>query len=730
MLIKKNPKQSKYSFFYNNQFLLLSLLLVVITFFCFSPVLNNEFVNYDDNKFIYNNDLIKNINAQSIVNFFEKGIFSPFYKPLVYLSWSLEYNFFKLNPAVYHLDNLLLHIINVLLVFIIIFFILRKLYPKSKNNYFIAFIIAVLFAIHPMKVESVAWAMERKDVLFSFFFLTSLLCYIYYYLKQKYWYIILGSFLFGLGLLCKSMIITLPFVLFIIDYLFKRKLNYKLLLEKIPYFVILFVGFYLFGLFSHFNIYIQGLTGASAQDLTVINLSKAHLPFQNESFIDRLEITSYRLIFFISHLIYPQKLSVIYSMSLFYPVNLPKSFCIYPVIVVLVAVISLYSHKYTHIVLASVLFYLITIFPVLAMQGSETSLLSDRYTYIPCIGLFFLIGIGYKKIIEKRLRLKIIFSVILTGYILFLSISAFKQTKIWRNSLTLWGNAIKECPSEAIGYYSRGKAKKEMNDFKQAIDDYNKAVKLKPCFFGVYISRADAKCELKDYNGAIKDFNKVIELKPDYLTAYIGRGNAKIGLQDYKGAIKDFNKVIKLRTNYTAAYYNRGNTKYILQDYKGAIKDFNKVIKLRPNYSKVYNNRGNIKYILQDYKGAIKDFNKVIKLKPDYPEAYYNRGLAEFGLLRYSEAMKNFNKAIKLKPDYAKVYYKQGLVQGVFQNDSKAVADFNKAIKLNPDYTDAYFNRGIARYNLHNVNGACNDWRKAIHLGDTLAKKMIQTYCK
>ena len=163
-----------------------------------------------------------------------------------------------------------------------------------------------------------------------------------------------------------------------------------------------------------------------------------------------------------------------------------------------------------------------------------------------------------------------------------------------------------------------------------------------------YFNKGISKFSLEDYNGAVEDFNKAIQLKPDYANAYYNRGRAKGNLKDYTGAIADFNKAIQLKPDYADAYNKRGRAKGNLKDYTGAIADYSKAIQLNPDYADAYNNRGVAKDDLQDYTGAIADYSKAIQLKPNDADAYNNRGVAKYYLKDMNGACKDWTKAGEL----------------------------------------------------------------------------------
>ena len=220
----------------------LLILIILITFISFYPSLSNGFTNWDDTEYVTENPVIFNLNIENIKNIFDftneesyrtNILVKSLYVPLTMLSFAVDHHFFKFNPFGYHLTNLILHLFNTIFVFWFIY-LLRK-------NIFMAFFVSLLFGIHPMHVESVAWITERKDVLYSFFFLLSLISYVYYVRKNHIILLIITFILFTLSLLSKPMAITLPVLLILIDFYEKRKFEKKTIFEKIPFFILSFI---------------------------------------------------------------------------------------------------------------------------------------------------------------------------------------------------------------------------------------------------------------------------------------------------------------------------------------------------------------------------------------------------------------------------------------------------------------------------------------------------------
>ncbi|WP_103667795.1 serine/threonine-protein kinase [Pseudanabaena sp. BC1403] len=294
-----------------------------------------------------------------------------------------------------------------------------------------------------------------------------------------------------------------------------------------------------------------------------------------------------------------------------------------------------------------------------------------------------------------------------------------RAEKDFKGAIADYNKAIRLKPDFAVAYLSRGNAKNDLGDKQGAIADYNELIRLKPYFAYAYNIRGAAKYDLGDKQGAIADFTESIRLKnPELHLPYTNRGAAKDDLGDKQEAIADYNEAIRLKPDYADAYYNRGNAnaKSELGDKQGAIADYNEAIRLKPDYAKAYNNRGLVKSELGDKQGAIADYNEAIRLKPDHANAYYNRGNAKSELGDKQGAIAGFNEAIRLKPDYANPYYGRGIAKSELGDKQGAIADFNEAIRLKPDYANPYYGLGLIKKKRGEQQEALADFRKASEL--------------
>ena len=313
----------------------------------------------------------------------------------------------------------------------------------------------------------------------------------------------------------------------------------------------------------------------------------------------------------------------------------------------------------------------------------------------------------------------------------------------------------------------RGSSKLELEDYSDAIKDFNYLINLNPDNARAYFNRAFVKFYLEDYSEAISDYTKSIELATDSETkfgAFLNRGVAMLNIQDFDKALSDINKAINIKPNISESYFQRANVLYDLKEYDQALVDYSKSISINPKYSDAYFNRGLLKFDLEDYSGAISDFNKTLDFDNQNSGAYRTRGLSKVYLNNYEEAIIDFSKAIEINPadtsallnraqlrynlnDYRgaildldnainenpndeRFYILRGLSKDDVSDFNGAISDYSKAIGINPNKVDPYYYRGISKFNnLGDLKGACQDFRKAQQLGLKDVESIIKTYC-
>jgi len=381
-----------------------SIILLVITFGTYQQVLKNEFVGIDDGKLIYQNEYVidQTIPLSKVIT---AKIFSPHYKPLTFLTWRAEYALVGENPFLFHLNNLLLYLGCVILIFFIGKKLFGRFFEDESKVFTSSFIFAILFALHPMHVESVAWAVERKDVLFSFLFLCSWLTYLVYLDKRKSSLILVTAILYFLSIMSKSMGITLIAVLFLTDFLYKRKLSLRLISEKLPALVVFLIAVYLFGLIGNDKSlhYIAGLTSVVAES----QASGCDILDEFSPLVRRIVIIFTRFTLWLAHVLVPIKSALVY------PKNdilnfFGKGLLVFPFLIGAIYSSILIFHKKVPALFWGLVFFGITISPAIAINDNGFSVfLPDRYLYIPLIGIIFSLVILAMNLYDKYKKISV-----------------------------------------------------------------------------------------------------------------------------------------------------------------------------------------------------------------------------------------------------------------------------------------------------------------------------------
>ncbi|MBN1364684.1 MAG: tetratricopeptide repeat protein [Syntrophaceae bacterium] len=606
------------------------ILLIVASSAAFGRIVNNDFINYDDNSYLTENNHVKSgINPESV-----KWAFTTldlfYWHPLTWLSHMSDWSIFGANASGHHLVSLILHIGGVLFLFLFL--------NKATNNIWPSAFAAALFALHPLRVESVAWAAERKDVLSMFLGMASLYVYILYARSYKLSLYISCSALFALSLMAKPMMVTLPFVLLLLDYWplrrwpgkniappqSRNRLLGNIWKEKILFFLLTII-------ISVVTFWGQKKFGVVAS-ITDLSISERVMN----------AVTSY--VSYLGKIFWPLDLAVFYPFEQALPW---QQILIFLLILTTITILVIYFIKRFPFLFVGWFWYLGTLIPVIGLVQVTTQAMADRFTYLPSIGIAIMLSWGIPLLFKREdLRKKVLFPSAI-ALLFVLTILTWRQCGYWKNSFALFSHALRVTKNNAQAYNNLGLALFAKGKINEAINHYDTAIRL----------------------------------IPDVLP-YYNRGNAYIKLNQYQRAIEDFNNVILLKPDCAAAYYNKGTAYYKINQYQRAIEDFNNVIILQPDYVEAYNNRGLAYGRLANFHRAIADFNKAIRLKSDFIKAYYNRGLAFAELGHYQKAIEDFSKAINLKSDYAKAYYNRADVYLKQGNKTSGCRDAQKACEL------------------------------------------------
>ncbi len=592
--------------------------IVTSTLVAYAPIRHNNFVNYDDIPYITENTLIAHgITQQSLGQAFTQPHFFMWH-PLTTLSYMLDYQLFGLNPLGYHCVSVLIHIVNALLLFLI----LRNVTGTTWASAFVA----AVFALHPLQVESVAWAAERKTVLSGLFWLLTMATYIRYARKPGFGRYMLLLFVFGLCIMTKPTVVTLPLVLLLLDYwpllrfatkggplerIGRRKaedvgqkaedgglkVSLKLLIiEKIPLLAM----------------------SAALSVITVIaqKSGKAVISLDIIPLDTRIANAFASYIKYIGKLIWPSDLAVFYPPS--YPAIPKTTTAVYILLFILISAISIYAGRRRKYMAVGWLWFVGTLVPMIGLVQSGYQVMANRYMYLSMLGLLIIIALAGKELIAKRPRLKTIAAIMGVISLSCLLVLTRMQVRHWQNNLTLFEYALKTTKNNPVieTYYG--------------------------CALFYEAGRLDE---------AEKHLSNAVRISPTFARALSNLGRVYIEEGKTDEAISCFTNLLRQNENSSDAHYDLALSLGMEKKYDEAIKHLARTLEIEPNYPDAHNKMGIALLATGKPDDSIKYFDKALRINKDKSEVYGNLGTAYMRLGKYGPGIYNFNKAVEQKPD-------------------------------------------------------------------------------
>ncbi|MCL6520737.1 MAG: tetratricopeptide repeat protein [Armatimonadetes bacterium] len=597
----------------------LCILVVIITAVAFAQVVGHKFVSYDDSKYVTLNPHIRNGITLTTIAWAFTTFRASNWHPLTWLSHALDCQLYGLHNACgHHVTNLLLHLANVALLFF--------LFSKMTGAVWQSAFLAILFGVHPLHVESVAWVAERKDVLSTLFWMLTIFAYIQYSQSPKTKTYISVITFFTLGLMSKPMLVTLPFVLLLLDYWPLKRMNIgppskssskitKLVLEKVPLFILAACS-------SAMTFIAQRIGGSVA---TV------------ESFTVGVRVAN-ALVSYVKYLvktIWPHNLAAFYP----HPNNTIPTWQVFGSWIIILAItISVFKViKKRPYLMVGWLWYLVTLIPVIGFIQVGFQAMADRYTYIPLIGIFIIIAWGVPDLVGRvgasRIKQDSTISPSSRSTILpfasslvtlTLVILTWHQVRYWKDTITLFEHAIAVTKGNYVAHNNLGQELSSIGELDKAIAHYRLAIKSDPDPGLAYNNLGAALAQLGRISEAMEVFHRAVESDPECCEAYVNLGRGYSLQGDLIKAKQNLEKALEIDPENSAAYLEMGNVLGRQGMYAKAEEYFAKAIYLNPNSAEAHSNMGVIYRKTNRLDKAIAEFREAIRLKPDLPAPYHN----------------------------------------------------------------------------------------------------------
>ena len=568
---------------------LIIIIALIITGIVYFKFLFYNHISWDDPEMVFKNKAVQTFDIKALFTNHYVGN----YIPITMLVHAITWLFFDNNDSGHHLINILFHLLNGVLVYIIT----NKLF---KLNW-LASLSSIVFLLHPLQIESVGWISELKTVLSATFLLCGIINYLNYLENSKQKHYLFTLLFFCLGCLSKSSVVVLPLILISVDIFKSKIISLKFIFDKIPLLIISII----IGLIT---------IKAQTEDLFI---NHAHeFPFYQRFGLAGFALLNYLLLF-----LFPFKLSVIYS----YP-EIKTSILIfgYGVLLLFSGLIIYFIKRKKYSLLLIILFFLLNLILVLQLLPFGEALYADRYAYLPIIGLAWALGFLIK---STKLNKAVIYIIVI---IIFSSFTFNRITK-WKSAISLYEDILKNYPNQFIALNSLGVEYMFANNDLKALDYFNKAATVAPNNYKSFYNRGLLFLKMNKPELAIKSFNQTLRLY-SYSKALIGRASAYYALNDLSKAINDANAVLAIEKSNSKAYFVLGNCYNDLNQLDKAILSYNKSIEIKADEPDFYFKRGIAQGKKQNFNACLNDISDCIKLNPNYYEAYYWRGVAKVNL--------------------------------------------------------------------------------------------------
>jgi tetratricopeptide (TPR) repeat protein len=706
------------------------LLLALAVWTVFGQTIHYEFINFDDDSSIYENPIVtQGLNLHGIVQLFTHvDVVAKEWHPLTATSRMLDWQLYGPNAGGHHLTNVLLQAATAILLFLV----LRKMTGAMGRSAFVA----AVFAVHPLRVESVAWVTERKDVLSGLFFMLTLWAYARHvehitsarwqrtgtetatsttdgsrvtcHLSPAYW---LALLFFTLGLLSKSMLVTLPFVLLLLDYWPLQRVsgfgfqarqpgyakletrNFRqLLIEKIPFL----------------------LLAAADCVPTMVSQKHAIVAVRDLTYTWRVGNALEAYVSYLGRMVCPVGLALGYPRP---AIHLSVWMVGWSLLVLFFISAGVMAGRRKHpYLLVGWLWYLGMLIPVIDNMQAGINTRADRYTYLPQIGLYILVAWGAVELCgawrHRRAVLGSAAGVILAG----LLAGAYVQTTYWKNNVTLWTHSL-ACTSEhSVAHNNLGVALAAQGKWAEAIQHYEQALQLEPEDPKALNNSGVALAAQGKWAEAIQHYEQALQLKPDFAEAFNNSGDALAAQGKWAEAIQHYERALQLNPEDPKAYYNLGVALAKKGKLAEAIQHFERALQLKPADPEAHYYSGVALATQGKLDQAIRHYEQALQLKPDYPEAHCNLGVALATQGKWAQAIQHYEQALQLKPDYSEAYYYSGVALAAQGKWAEAIRHYEQALQLKPDYPDAHYNLGGALAAQGKLAEAIQHYERALQL--------------
>jgi tetratricopeptide (TPR) repeat protein len=647
-------------------FLCLALLLATVA--VYSQVAHFDFVNYDDPDYTTGNFHVRTGLTGANLKWAFTTSYAANWFPLTWLSHMLDFQLHGPGAGAQHVTNLELHLLNT----VILFLVLRRITQASAASAFVASV----FALHPLHVESVAWIADRKDLLCTLFFLLTIAAYVGFVRKPSAWRYALLVVLFACALMSKSMAVTLPFVLLLLDYWplqrFKMVNIRRLLLEKMPLFGLALAS-------SIVTFIVQRNAGAVVDSIPVgTRIANALVSY-----------AAYLLKF-----VWPANLAVFYPYA---EIPLWQTIAAAALLTAITVIVIRLRNKRQSLVFGW-FWFLGTLLPVIGLVQVGVQARADRYTYIPMIGIAIMIAWSFKAYVKKRRWVKPPLALLTAILCMIWGAVAWRNLTYWQDSGALFQHAIDVTTGNYVAYSNLGWALTQKGQSHEAVQSFERALSIKRNFADAENGLGEALSADKRFGEAMPHAIEAVRLEPKSLSAHINLGAAYSRRGHYQEAAEQYQLGLQIDPDSPAAHGGLGVALTEQGHLPEAIAELVESIRLNSDYADGHYNLGRAYGLQGRNEQAMTEFREAIRIQPTSPEAHYNLGTALASRDRFSDALDEFKTAVRLRPDYVNARFGYASALATLGNYGEAVQQFAAILRLEPGFKPAQESLAMSTY--------------------------------
>jgi len=681
---------------------LVSAVLWMATLALFWPVAHFEFIDFDDPTYVTDNAMVQQgLTAESVRWGLTASVCANWH-PLTLYSHMLDCQLYGLNAGKHHITNLLFHAVNGVLVFL--------LFRRLTGTLWRSALVAALFAWHPLHVESVAWIAERKDVLSAFFGLLSLLAYAGFIRETRassrpfftssfYWQ---AAVLFALGLLCKPMLVTWPFLLLVLDYWPGQRLPaprlWPLVLEKLPFFA-LAAGVCVVTYLVHWSAGdMKALEGLGLEP-RLTNIPIAYCRYLLKTF-------------------WPTDLAIYYP----HPLHWPAAEVVLAVALLAGITILVWNARRAHpYLLAGWCWFIGLLVPVIGVVQIGRIAMADRYTYLPSLGLFFALVWGVSAGTKHCRRQAWWLTAAALVALAACGATARHQLGYWQNSEVLFRRDLAVTADNETARNSLGVALLSAGRTNEALAEFRRATRLMPQMDEAHYNLGGVLAAMGQTNEAIQELNQAIQFQPNQPKAFNNLAILRAKLGDTNQAIQNFREAIRLRPDYTDAHYNFGNFLNQWGDVSQAAQELATAERLNPDDMEIHQRLATLYVRSGQMEPALGEYAKIIHLNTNDAEAYFRMGNLQSRAGRKDRAALLFQQAVFIRPDFAEAHNNLGSLLSAQGQLPEAIFEFRQAVHSRADYRDAHYNLANALYKAGQLDESAQEYQSVLQLAPDFA---------